>query len=71
MDLFSSANQANDLTLNLTNDLVFFDLETTGLNVLKDRILQIALVKVYANGGKSGRLSLHGTVYLMKLLGLG
>ena len=50
MDLFSTVNQTNDLTLNLTKDLVFFDLETTGLNVLKDRILQIALVKVFANG---------------------
>lgn len=34
-----------DLTFNLDKDLVFFDIESTGLNVLKDRILQIALIK--------------------------
>lgn len=34
-----------DLTFNLEKDLVFFDIESTGLNVLKDRILQIALIK--------------------------
>lgn len=30
---------------NLTNPLVFFDLETTGLNVVTDRIVQFAAVK--------------------------
>lgn len=30
---------------NLKNDLVFLDVETTGLNVLRDRIIQIAIVK--------------------------
>lgn len=33
----------------LKNDLVFFDVETTGLNVLKDRIIQIALIKYKKN----------------------
>ena len=33
------------MEFNLTRDLVFLDVETTGLNVLKDRILQIALIK--------------------------
>ncbi|MGE5355242.1 MAG: exonuclease domain-containing protein [Deltaproteobacteria bacterium] len=32
-------------TFNLKNDLVFIDLETTGLNVLRDRIIQIGLIK--------------------------
>jgi DNA polymerase-3 subunit epsilon len=36
--------------LNLERDLIFFDLETTGLNVIRDRIVQIALVKLYKNG---------------------
>lgn len=36
--------------LNLTRDIVFFDLETTGLNVIRDRIVQIALVKLHKNG---------------------
>ncbi|MCA0236030.1 MAG: 3'-5' exonuclease [Bacteroidetes bacterium] len=39
-----------DLQLNLTRDLVFFDVETTGLNVIRDRIVQIALVKLFKNG---------------------
>lgn len=38
------------MTINLTRDLVFFDLETTGLNVIRDRIVQIALVKLRKNG---------------------
>ncbi len=36
----------------LTRDLVFLDLETTGLQVLRDRIVQIALIKYQANGGE-------------------
>jgi len=33
------------MKFNLDKNLVFFDIESTGLNVLKDRILQIALIK--------------------------
>ncbi|MBK9734988.1 MAG: 3'-5' exonuclease [Saprospiraceae bacterium] len=36
------------MNFNLEKDIVFFDIESTGLNVLKDRILQIALIK-YTN----------------------
>jgi DNA polymerase-3 subunit epsilon len=39
-----------DLHINLTRDLVFFDVETTGLNVIRDRIVQIALVKLFKSG---------------------
>jgi DNA polymerase-3 subunit epsilon len=39
----------NDFRFNLDRDLVFFDIESTGLNVLKDRILQIALIKYTKN----------------------
>lgn len=35
---------------NLDRDLVFFDIEATGLNVVRDRIMQIAMVKFLANG---------------------
>ncbi len=38
------------MQLNLNRELVFFDLETTGLNVIRDRIVQIALVKIHKNG---------------------
>ena len=38
------------IDFNLKRDIVFFDIESTGLNVLKDRIVQIALIK-YSKGG--------------------
>jgi DNA polymerase III subunit epsilon len=47
-----------DLQLNLDRDLVFFDVETTGLNVVRDRILQIALVKHFKNGQAPAELSM-------------
>ena len=36
--------------LNLKNPLVFFDLETTGIDIAKDRIVEISMVKVMPNG---------------------
>jgi DNA polymerase III subunit epsilon len=44
------------MKINLTRDLVFFDLETTGLNVIRDRIVQIALVKLHKNGAPNEEL---------------
>lgn len=38
------------MQLNLRNPLVFFDLETTGINIVKDRIIEISYVKVHPNG---------------------
>jgi len=38
------------MTLNLTRPLVFFDLETTGLNVGKDKIVEISLIKMMPDG---------------------
>ncbi|MDH6303983.1 DNA polymerase-3 subunit epsilon [Parabacteroides sp. PF5-5] len=38
------------MQLNLKNPLVFFDLETTGINIAKDRIIEISYVKVFPNG---------------------
>lgn len=38
------------MKLNLKNPIIFFDLETTGLDVSKDRIVEIALIKVLPNG---------------------
>jgi DNA polymerase-3 subunit epsilon len=35
----------SDIKLNIEKDIIFFDIESTGLNILKDRILQIALIK--------------------------
>lgn len=36
--------------LNLRNPLVFFDLETTGLDIAKDRIVELCFVKALLNG---------------------
>ena len=38
------------MPLNLKNPLVFFDLETTGIDIAKDRIVEISMVKVMPNG---------------------
>lgn len=38
------------MDLSLKNPLVFFDLETTGLNTTRDRIIEVSLLKVYPNG---------------------
>ena len=43
------------MQLNLKNPLVFFDLETTGINIVKDRIVEISFVKVYPNGKEESK----------------
>ncbi len=46
------------MQLNLQRDLVFFDIESTGLNVMRDRIVQIALIKFFKDGRKEEELSM-------------
>ena len=38
------------MNLNLKNPIIFFDLETTGINILTDRIVEIAILKIHPNG---------------------
>ena len=38
------------MKLNLKKPLVIFDLETTGLDLVKDRVIQLSYIKVYPNG---------------------
>lgn len=38
------------MNLNLANPIVFFDLETTGINIAKDRIVEISVLKISPNG---------------------
>lgn len=40
------------MQLKLTRPLAFFDLETTGVNVASDRIVEISIVKILPNGEK-------------------
>ncbi|MEO6902815.1 MAG: exonuclease domain-containing protein [Bacteroidia bacterium] len=39
-------------TLKITNPIAFFDLETTGVNVASDRIVEISILKLLPNGNK-------------------
>ncbi|HOH70495.1 MAG TPA: exonuclease domain-containing protein [Paludibacteraceae bacterium] len=38
------------MNLNLKNPIIFFDLETTGINIVSDRIVEISYLKVSPNG---------------------
>ncbi|WP_417290011.1 exonuclease domain-containing protein [Corallibacter sp.] len=38
------------MNLNLTKPICFFDLETTGINISNDRIVEISILKVHPNG---------------------
>jgi DNA polymerase-3 subunit epsilon len=38
------------MKLNLKNPIIFFDLETTGINIAADRIVEISYLKVEVNG---------------------
>lgn len=46
------------MELNLRNPLVFFDLETTGTDTAKDRIVEISILKVNPNGTEETRTKL-------------
>lgn len=43
------------MNLNLKNPIVFFDLETTGININTDRIVEICYLKVYPNGNEESK----------------
>lgn len=43
------------MKLNLKNPIVFFDLETTGININTDRIVEICYLKVYPNGNEEAK----------------
>ena len=43
------------MQLNLANPLVFFDLETTGINISKDRIVEISFLKIHPNGKEESK----------------
>lgn len=43
------------MKLKLKNPIVFFDLETTGINVASDRIVEISYLKVFPNGTEESK----------------
>jgi DNA polymerase III subunit epsilon len=43
------------MELKLTRPICFFDLETTGIEVSKDRIVEISIFKVFPNGNKESK----------------
>ncbi len=43
------------MNLKLTRPIAFFDLETTGIHIAKDRIVEISILKVFPNGTKESK----------------
>ena len=43
------------MKLKLVKPIVFFDLETTGLQISKDRIVEISILKILPNGNKESK----------------
>lgn len=43
------------MKLNLKNPIVFFDLETTGVNINTDRIVEICYLKIHPNGNEEAK----------------
>ncbi|CAM1345722.1 exonuclease domain-containing protein [Tenacibaculum amylolyticum] len=43
------------MELNLKKPIVFFDLETTGINIATDRIVEISILKVFPNGTQESK----------------
>ncbi len=43
------------MKLQLTKPIVFFDLETTGINIATDRIVEISILKIFPNGTEESK----------------
>jgi DNA polymerase-3 subunit epsilon len=43
------------MKLKLRNPLIFFDLETTGIDIAADRIVEISYLKIYPNGDEESK----------------
>ena len=53
------------MKLKLTRPLVFFDLETTGLNIASDRIVELSYYKVFPDGSSEGKTFRVKPTYMM------
>ena len=43
------------MNLKISKPICFFDLETTGVNVSSDRIVEISILKIFPNGNKESK----------------
>ncbi|MGB0879772.1 MAG: exonuclease domain-containing protein [Polaribacter sp.] len=43
------------MNLKLTKPIIFFDLETTGISIATDRVVEISILKVFPNGNKESK----------------
>ena len=43
------------MSLKLIRPIAFFDLETTGVNIVKDRIVEMSILKIFPNGNKESK----------------
>ena len=44
------------MQLNLKNPVVFIDLETTGIDIVTDRIVEIAILKIHLDGSEEEKV---------------
>lgn len=51
----TTENNYTRMKLNLVRPIIFFDLETTGIDIVKDRIVEISVLKVCPNGDEISR----------------
>lgn len=53
------------MQLKLDRPIVFFDLETTGIDVVNDRIVEICLLKVFPNGNQDSKvMRINPTIHI-------
>ena len=43
------------MELQLTKPIIFFDLETTGVSIATDRVVEISILKIMPNGNKESK----------------
>ena len=44
------------MKIHLKKPLIVFDLETTGINVTQDRIIEISYIKIHPNGNEESKM---------------
>lgn len=61
----NNLNRIIQMKLNLDKPIVFFDLETTGIDTVNDRIVEICLLKVLPNGNTESKvMRINPTIHI-------